>query len=91
VAALRRVYRKGYEYRKAGVMLSGLVPASPSTGRLFTDTQLERFRLVMPAVDKLNKKYGRDTVRLAGRTRRAGGGRRRGSVRSATLPSWRRC
>ncbi len=33
---------------------------------MFTDTQLERFRLVMPVVDKLNRKYGRDTVRLAG-------------------------
>lgn len=66
VSALRRIYREGYDYRKAGVMLSGLVPVSPSTGRLFTDTQLERFRLVMPVIDKLNRKYGRDTVRLAG-------------------------
>jgi DNA polymerase V len=27
---------------------------------------LERFRRVVPVVDMLNKKYGRDTVRLAG-------------------------
>ncbi len=26
VEALQRIYRKGYEYRKAGVMLSGMVP-----------------------------------------------------------------
>lgn len=66
VEALQRIYRKGYEYRKAGVMLSGMVPAEQTTGRLFDDETLERFRRVMPVVDRLNKKYGRDTVRLAG-------------------------
>jgi DNA polymerase V len=63
VEAVQRIYRKGYEYRKAGVMLSGMVPAGQTTARLFDDETLERFRRV---VDLLNKKYGRDTVRLAG-------------------------
>lgn len=66
VEALQRIYRKGYEYRKAGVMLSGMVPVEQTTGRLFDNETLERFRRVMPVVDMLNKKYGRDTVRLAG-------------------------
>jgi DNA polymerase V len=66
VEALQRIYRKGYEYRKAGVMLSGMVPAGQTSGRLFDDETLERFRRVMPVVDMLNRKYGRDTVRLAG-------------------------
>jgi DNA polymerase V len=66
VEALQRIYRKGYEYRKAGVMLSGLVPTDQMSGRLFDDETLERFRRVMPVVDMLHKKYGRDTVRLAG-------------------------
>lgn len=63
--ALQRIYRKGYEYRKAGVMISGLVPAAQLTERLFDDETLERFRRVMPVVDMLNRKYGRDTVRWA--------------------------
>jgi DNA polymerase V len=37
-----------------------------TTGRLFDDETLERFCRVMPVVDILNKRYGRDTVRLAG-------------------------
>ena len=65
VEALQRIYRKGYAYRKAGVLLSGLVPAAQTTGRLFDDATLEKFRRVMPVVDVLNRKYGRDTVRLA--------------------------
>ena len=64
--ALQRIYRRGYGYGKAGVMLSGMVPAEQTSGRLFDDETLERFRRVMPVVDMLNKKYGRDTVRLAG-------------------------
>ena len=63
--ALARILRGGYEYRKAGVLLSGLVPAAELTERLFDDETLERFRRVMPVVDMLNRKYGRDTVRWA--------------------------
>jgi hypothetical protein len=47
-------------------MLSGMVPAQQATARLFDDETLERFRRVMPVVEVLNKRYGRDTVRLAG-------------------------
>jgi DNA polymerase V len=64
--ALQRIYREGYEYRKAGVMFSGLTPSGQLTGRLFDDAQLEKFRRVTPVVNMLNRKYGRDTVRLAG-------------------------
>jgi DNA polymerase V len=63
--ALGRVYRRGYEYRRAGVMLDGLVPSDQLTGRLFTSEMLEKFRRVMPVVDGLNRKYGRGTVRWA--------------------------
>lgn len=44
----------------------GTLPAEQTIGRLFDDETLERFRRVMPVVNMLHKKYGRDTVRLAG-------------------------
>ena len=65
VEVLESIYRQGYEYRRAGVMLHGLVPANQLTGRLFTSEMLEKFRRVMPVVDSLNRKYGRGTVRWA--------------------------
>ena len=65
VEALQRICLGGYEYRQAGVMLSGMVPAEQTTARLFDDETLERSRRVTPVVDMLNQKYGRDTVRLA--------------------------
>lgn len=39
--------------------------AERPTGRLSNDETPERFRQVMPAVDTPNKKYGRDTTKLA--------------------------
>jgi DNA polymerase V len=61
--ALERVFRKGYDYRSTGVVLTGLVPANHLTGRLFDSETMERFRRMMPVVDRLNQKFGRDTVR----------------------------
>lgn len=61
--ALGRVFREGYDYRRAGVTLSGFMPAHQLTNRLFDNETLEKFRRVMPVVDMLNMKYGRDTVR----------------------------
>lgn len=62
--ALSRIYKEGYGYRWAGVLLSGLVPSDQLTNRLFDSKTLERFRRVIPVMDRLNRKYGRDAVRL---------------------------
>jgi DNA polymerase V len=62
--ALGLIYRPGYRYKKAGVMLNHLTPADDLTLRLFGDERFERSRRAMKAVDEINNKYGRDTVRL---------------------------
>lgn len=60
---LEGVFREGYRYKKAGVMLSGLVAADGLTKRLFGNADYERARRVMKAVDEINARHGRDTVR----------------------------
>ena len=62
--ALSRIYKEGYGYRRAGVLFTGLVPSDQLTNRLFDSETLEKFRRVVPVMDMLNRKYGRDTVRL---------------------------
>jgi DNA polymerase V len=62
---LRRVFRNGFKYRRAGVLLTGLVPIGQLTGRLFDHETLEKYRRVLPVIDRLNAKYGRGTVRFA--------------------------
>ncbi|HEY9283356.1 MAG TPA: Y-family DNA polymerase [Pyrinomonadaceae bacterium] len=59
------IFREGYEFKKAGVLLSGIVPASPLTKRMHDDEQNERMRKVIRAVDRINAKLGRDAVRFA--------------------------
>ncbi|WP_374264307.1 hypothetical protein [Zoogloea sp.] len=39
---LRRIYRSGYAYKKAGVMLSGLKPVQRRQGSLLVDPERER-------------------------------------------------
>jgi len=65
VDALERIFKVGFEYRKAGVMLNSLSPVDQLTLRMFGDERAEKFRQVMVAVDKINRRWGKDTVRFA--------------------------
>lgn len=50
---------------KAHVMLSSLSPAAQLTLRMFGDEKAERFSQVLIAVDRINRRWGKDTVRFA--------------------------
>jgi DNA polymerase V len=62
-SGLARIYNPGYDYRRAGVTLGALELADLVAKRLWADEWYERQRRLMAAVDHLNGKYGRDTVR----------------------------
>ena len=62
------IYRKGYWYKKAGVLCLDLVPDVEKQASLFREVNTEREekeRRLMAAVDKLNLWGGRGTVRTA--------------------------
>jgi DNA polymerase V len=61
---LKRVYRPGYQYKKAGVMLMELTSASVQQMSLISDPD-PRSDKVMKVMDALNADYGRNTVALA--------------------------
>jgi DNA polymerase V len=61
---LEKIFRAGYRYKKAGVMLMRLVPSDQQSKRLFHNADYERSRRVMKAVDEINARHGHDTVRL---------------------------
>jgi DNA polymerase V len=61
---LEQIYRPGYRYKKAGVMLNNLAPAEQLSMRLFGDERFERPRRAMRAVDEINRKFGRNTLRF---------------------------
>ncbi len=64
---LRRIYRPGYAYHKAGIMLLDLVPLCAQQPSLFAAVQTERGRpqVLMRALDDINARYGRRTVQFA--------------------------
>ena len=66
--ALQRIYRKGYRYQKAGVMLLDLVDANRLQLSLLdtpqSDAERQRSQKLMATMDELNRRMGRGTVKL---------------------------
>ena len=59
-----RMFRAGYQYKKAGVMLSEIRPISHQQGDLLEPVSAGNGRL-MQALDSLNQRYGRGTVKVS--------------------------
>lgn len=62
---LRRIYRTGYRYQKAGVMLSELVPSEVFQGDLFSNAKPDmKSAKLMEAMDQINRSMGKQTLKL---------------------------
>jgi len=64
-AGLKKIYKKGYLYKKAGVIVSDIIPENNIQTSLFDEVNREKQKKVMQALDRLNSRMGRDKVRLA--------------------------
>jgi DNA polymerase V len=64
IKTLERIFKQGFEYRKAGIILSGLAPSENLTKRLFDDERFSKQHNLMKAIDEINQKFGKDTVRF---------------------------
>ena len=63
---LRSVYNSKYTYKKAGVILSDIVPQSKVQLTVFDKTDdIKKRQHLMQAIDTMNDKYGRLKVRFA--------------------------
>ena len=63
---LRSIFKFGYDYQKVGVILTGLMPADHRQGGIFTSGPDERLITLSKVMDKVNHRYGRDKLRVAG-------------------------
>lgn len=63
---LAEIFREGIKYRKAGITLSGLVLNNKLTGRLFDTDEYQKQINLQNAINEINRKFGRDTVRFGG-------------------------
>ena len=65
-AGLRRIYRPGYCYKKAGVMLADITSAGVVQAQLFEDTLgSEKSLKLMAAMDGINLRMGKGAIHLA--------------------------
>ena len=65
VLGLKAIFRQGYKYKKAGVMLLDTVSKEKGQGDLFIDEEKMHNERLMSALDQINEKYGRRTVQFA--------------------------
>ncbi len=67
-SSLRRLFREGYGYKKAGVICSGVVPREHVQGSLFDGIKDQKEGSLMRIIDTLNGTMGRGAVQLAAET-----------------------
>ena len=60
------IFKEGFHYKKAGVMVSSFVPDNERLINLFEEDIDSKHIPIMKAIDKLNSKYGKDKIRLGG-------------------------
>lgn len=64
VKGLRHIFREGIEYKKAGVMVMGLVPTATRQLTLFEEKHAKHHTL-MQALDRIHKRFGPYRMKLA--------------------------
>lgn len=64
--AVEELFTKGHRYKKAAVMLTGILPESEVQGDLFIEQQYdEKQHNLMNKVDEINRKYGKRSTLFA--------------------------
>lgn len=62
--ALESIFRDGYRYKKAGVLVSDITSQDNIQYALFDEVPREKHKGLMMVMDSINEKYGRDTMRI---------------------------
>ena len=60
-----KIYKKGLLYKKAGVMLSGIVPDNTLQGNLFVPASKNNNRMLMGMMDNINFSMRDDVLKFA--------------------------
>ncbi|MDD5612766.1 MAG: Y-family DNA polymerase, partial [Gallionella sp.] len=86
---LRRIYRPGMAYQKAGVALCDILPGDARPRSLFDDEAAERrSAALMETLDAINRRMGSGTVRLLGEGVHKGWAMKRGHMSQRFTTEW---
>ncbi|SDY03391.1 DNA polymerase V [Lutibacter oricola] len=64
IKGLESIYKEGYKYKKAGVIVMGIQPESQHQFSLFDDVN-PKHKVIMNVIDKLNLKYSKPKLKIA--------------------------
>lgn len=62
---LKQIYRKGYLFKKAGVIVGDIVPNDGVQQNLFEHKDIEKLKSLNEVLDNVNAKFGRDVLKVA--------------------------
>lgn len=65
LTALRKIYKDGFKYKKAGVQVFGIVPENHIQLGLFDNPSDAKSKKVMKLIDNINHSNGKNTIKLA--------------------------
>lgn len=77
LSGLRRIYRSGYIYQKASVLLSGIIASGDRSPTLFDEAQSDT---LMATLDSINRRMGSGTIKFLGEGIRKDWAMKRGNV-----------
>jgi DNA polymerase V len=89
LGGLRQIYRSGYAYQKAGVMLTEIIPVTARPRTLFEDVAAQqRSATLMATLDRINRRMGSGTMHLLGEGVRVDWAMRRGNMSQRYTTEW---
>ena len=65
ISGLEKIYKYGYFYQKAGIILSKLAESSENELNLLAPIMENKSKTLMEAIDFTNAKYGRNAISIA--------------------------
>lgn len=80
LTALRNIYRKGHQYKKAGVIIMDISPSNAVQQNLFDTINRDKHKKLMEVVDRLNSGFTQNNLSLA-----IQGGRRKWKLKQELL------
>lgn len=85
--ALKNIYRSGFEYKKCGCMLGEITPKAHAQADLFS-TGGDRSTKATAAIDRINEKFGRGSIKSAAEGTRKSGRMRREKISPGYTTDW---
>jgi DNA polymerase V len=86
---LRQIYRGGYVYQKAGVMLTEIIAVTARPRTLFDDVAAQqKSAVLMETLDRINRRMGSGTMQLLGEGTRKSWSMRRGNASQRYTTEW---